>query len=691
MCNLLPPERFPNDSRVSHLLLISRIVWDHVVVPYVLGPEWPASAAPIIDHVRTFQVADALFPLVPRACRASLRVLTNYDEDEDMQHLCASRYVALKCAGRAASVRCLKWILMHEREATGGTTTPQRMKKDCLTVLRGLCYGGHVAMAQELVQTGSENASDTPTCWRGVPLSWPVNDPDLMDEIKDASGVAAKSLLCDACRGGNLESVKWVMSTFGVGREGWELVEPFHGAVTRGHIDVVEWLGSSTDVVNACITATKTSRWGMGNFFDTPSLEVVKRCTEWFYGQNRDPSVGGRILSAFIRGSSHDESQIEEGCQWIKDSFSVTEKYELYNCVRKEKAFKWVMKSFNLTPTVGDLLHALRNSESTEFLLWLSTFFSAASTSVDESTLIAACGNDKDSVSVVRALLPRGAPPTTQQLYRCLENALDHGNTAIADWLEKTFHVMASLNADPSEANSMLPCINSPQGAQWFLSNVALCNISKNAVHEAVEKDLNYCCFKTAFLKLDTFNLSFHPGLRFHAVGQVVLSADSSQVTQVLSHGNFTPQDVAEGLATGGVASGKVVRWLLNHFQLNDEQVKGCGRPLLSALLWRQKTNCAEWLIRKFNITLDEIPKVPIPLESDTILPLSSWKMLLRVYPEMNAVFIKKHLMALAMSSPLHIQATLRVVEGLTMADMVPDTNAKETRWLTSLWWMMSH
>ncbi|KAH3745675.1 hypothetical protein Pelo_12362 [Pelomyxa schiedti] len=546
------------------------------------------------------------------------------------------------------------------------------------------CTGGHIDMAQELVQSGGRNEEG----WRGVPLSWPVGD--MLDDIRDATAITTASLLWDACRGGHVDAVKWVISTFDVGREGWELVGPFHSAVAQGNVDVVKWLASSTCVLAACRIAMNIDPWSLEDFFGTPSLEIVKLCAEWFCGKEKDPGDGVDILSSFIRCSSRDESDVEEGCQWIKESFSVTSLPKLN--INKEKAFKWVVQNFTVPLTENDLSYALRNSKSLELLLWLPTLLTSDGFGpCTPDIFISACGNRHDNVSVLNTLLPITVPPlTTEQLHRCLQDSLDHSNTSIADWLEKTFHVMDSVNADPCVANSIFPKINSFNGLEWFLSKIAPHILSEIAVCEAVENNLQFTELNAVLLLLDKLNFSIPPSVRPLAVEQAVCCANVSKLMQLLSHGNFSSEDVAEGLTNHvHVKSGKVVKYLINRFHLNVEQVKACENTLLLELLYGQKTNCAEWLIRKFHITLDEICSVVkrFPwFHPENSMSLSTWKMLLRVFPDITAEFLKEHLMKFAMASPLHIQVTVRTVEGLTMADMVPDTPHEGTRWLTSLW-----
>ncbi|KAH3744985.1 hypothetical protein Pelo_13618 [Pelomyxa schiedti] len=142
----------------------------------------------------------------------------------------------------------------------------------------------------------------------------------------------------------------------------------------------------------------------------------------------------------------------------------------------------------------------------------------------------------------------------------------------------------------------------------------------------------------------------------------------------ILSHANFSSEVVAKGLSTSsGVCSGKVVKWLIRNFQLDSQHIKANRNHLLAMLLLWGKVKCAEWLIHKFNVTLDEIPQAARQITRDPQrdFPLRAWKMLLHVFPKITAAFVKKHLMKLAIISPLHVRATIKAVPGLTFANMV--------------------
>ncbi|KAH3714321.1 hypothetical protein Pelo_19171 [Pelomyxa schiedti] len=214
-----------------------------------------------------------------------------------------SRFFGLRCAGLAGSKRCVEWIVGH-------TLNRRNNDKECLAVLKGLCAGGHLKMAQEL--------ADGRRPYFKL-LRWP---PDMDDSLREMSQ-KFHSVLFEACEGGNLDTVKWVMSRFGVGTEDWELIKPFQCAVRRGHVDIVKWLASTTGVLVACSKALRREEDLPGS----ASVEVVKLCMEWFFRDERlDPAVVGYwVLLKYMElaPQQRDDTEFEEGCQWIKDTFEV--------------------------------------------------------------------------------------------------------------------------------------------------------------------------------------------------------------------------------------------------------------------------------------------------------------------------------------------------------------------------------
>ncbi|KAH3762060.1 hypothetical protein Pelo_6120 [Pelomyxa schiedti] len=629
-CNDAVPRQRPGGSRgdtIANLMTVSRVVWEHVVDPMVSASHNRGVALTQAQCVWLVGVAEALFPLVPRVCRA-VAAAARVTAASAAAPPAGSRYFVLKCGGMAGATRCVDWVL--KRKATRNNT------KECLAVLRGLCQGGHISMARELVEGGRRGA-----------LRWPAGDCDLLDEIREVkfSESIGHSLLYDACKGGSLEVVKWVMSTFcGVGTELWELPMPFHAAVRWGHIDVVKWLVSSTPVVEACRELLSHHRCGPVQFILSPSLDVMKFCTELFLGYLSTETPGYQILNWFMSLSEEkDESDMEEGYQWINERFS-PEEHPILSGIKNPKVFKWAINRFCLA-------------------------------------LAAVCRNKHDSVSLIQVLLPN-IRLDTNTLRQCLVNSLSRSNIAVADWFEQNFHVMDDVNSVPCVTERILKQICAgnlscgTSGLQWFLSKCAISNITSIAASKAVEDNLEGGQLSLASLLLKKLDqVSFDQILQIKAVVAVTAFGDISQAKELASIVGFSPDTVAQGLSQPYVKSGKVVRWFIEYFHLNENQVKRSHNKLLFLLITSNKEGCAEWLIHTFNVTLDEIGTMG---DNHTALWKKSaahrpnvgvWKMLLRVFPEMTASFAADHLMDFVVASHLHLNVSMERL-GITHADI---------------------
>ncbi|KAH3759624.1 hypothetical protein Pelo_8522 [Pelomyxa schiedti] len=115
------------------------------------------------------------------------------------------------------------------------------------------------------------------------------------------------------------------------------------------------------------------------------------------------------------------DAKLEEGCQWIKKTFTVEGHSGSLGNIFSPRAF-----SVSIGP-------------------------------VTPETFIAACAN---SVPVVRSLFPRTMPLATKYILQCLVESLGHNNISIAEWLDGTFHVMDHVNTTPGMADSTLKKIS---------------------------------------------------------------------------------------------------------------------------------------------------------------------------------------------------------------------------------------
>ncbi|KAH3763639.1 hypothetical protein Pelo_4501 [Pelomyxa schiedti] len=678
-------------SRMTErVMMVSRVVWDFVVVPIVLDPT--AARGPQMTRPECCWIvglADALFPLVPRACRAIMGVSAPGSKlwwpcvGGSTRRL-TSRYFALGCAGVVGSVRCVEWIV--------GSKRTRNNARECLTVLGGLCEGGHLALAQELVDNGN-------TPWRGGALRWPVvGESDLLDEIKEMDDHST-SILHAACSGGHLDVVKWVMSRFagGVGgTEPWELMKPFQAALFRGRIDTAEWMASSSllGVVDSCEEKIVTPH---SQCAPEVFLEAVKLCIKVFGLESSDVMeyYGRAVLAKFIRNcsqhhssgdSKNNNNNFEEGCEWIKKTFSVTE-FSTIQC-ENSRGLMWVIKSFHVEPTQKLLSHACNKIADVRLIEWLFENFGTLSP-VSFQVVYDACGNKKDSVAVVMLLLEKAKmPPTQPNLRKCLARSLSNNNTEVAEWLESKFHVMDGVNSDddPSSTERIFSEIcgggrgnRGIGGIQWFLSHAMLRNIRETAVLSAVEN----CQFITfTLVLLRQFNSCISH--RSSIVQRLIEDADVSQTRQIVNYGDFSSSDVAEAFsACDYVNSGKVVKWLINEFVMTEDQIKVNHNNLLAMMMHQKRVGCTEWLINQFHVKLNEITRLA-DNHKITSVSVGMWKMLMRVFPEMTASVVRDHFMQWVLVSPLHTSVTMKTV-GLTKADVdwyinnKPNENSSDT------------
>ncbi|KAH3758637.1 hypothetical protein Pelo_9548 [Pelomyxa schiedti] len=352
-------------------------------------------------------------------------------------------------------------------------------------------------MARELVGRSAVDSPSSGCCL----LKWPSDDPDLIDDIREMSQSESMphSVLYHACKGGNLEIVKWVMSNFsGVGTEHWELPIPFRAAVRMGHLDVVKWMTSTTDVVSACVKMIDQNVIGgcdIDEFIASPSLEVMKFCTGLFCGGRQEMAlrflyrlVDNFLLYTASYSGEDKESLFAEGWLWMKERFSVNSTHLNTAVLSKNgTAFKWCIENLLLTPRQYHLCSLCTGVADENLVEWLIANYAGTLGPVAPDTFIRACGNKDDSVSLVSYLLMNMAPPQLplkpEQHVECLVKSLANNNTAVADWLEKTFHVMDHLRGSPtvagqtfSKACTSRDC-DGVGGVQWFLSHCAVSHI----------------------------------------------------------------------------------------------------------------------------------------------------------------------------------------------------------------------
>ncbi|KAH3732384.1 hypothetical protein Pelo_16783 [Pelomyxa schiedti] len=204
--------------------MVSRVAWD-----YGVGPVLAAQRGRLCrdDVVWAFGVA-ATRAVPPRRARvgtavADAPVVDKLPIDSSEGH---SKHWDVRFAGLAGSASCIRWILRHKARRNN--------TRECLSAC-GACAEAATSRWQ-LVDSGARDYGcrgdgdrdrDGNVGWwvRESGLAWPAGEGNLRDEIRavyiSMDGID-DSLMSEVCRGGHLETAKWVVSR---GRAGsWRLL-----------------------------------------------------------------------------------------------------------------------------------------------------------------------------------------------------------------------------------------------------------------------------------------------------------------------------------------------------------------------------------------------------------------------------------------------------------------------------------
>ncbi|KAH3731961.1 hypothetical protein Pelo_17205 [Pelomyxa schiedti] len=110
----------------------------------------------------------------------------------------------------------------------------RRKAKEQMAVLRGLCVGGHLKMAQRFVENGISDLSK--------------NGSSLCDEFWSKSGVF--HIMGEVSRNGHLDVLKWLVLNCGEISKRNELLlcTCLRGAILNGHLHILKWLVGTFDL-----------------------------------------------------------------------------------------------------------------------------------------------------------------------------------------------------------------------------------------------------------------------------------------------------------------------------------------------------------------------------------------------------------------------------------------------------------
>ncbi|KAH3744328.1 hypothetical protein Pelo_14262 [Pelomyxa schiedti] len=680
-------------ASVSRAVSTSMVVWEWVLpwlLPAPLLLRAPAQSYRLgttltavgVDHaISLFTIAEAMFPLVGRACSS---VLANWEHWS----------LAVGWAAEAGSRLCVGWLLRSRRRAgvgPGGTRRILRRRgnKAFMRVLEGLCVGGHLGMARSLVDPdggdhgdggdggcGGDWAAGLGLVWQdgGVDRDgdddWVVGDSGLVDHVR------ASDLLKGVCEKGHVEVAKWVIERF-LMKDPWDLAAPLSGAVSGGHLELAQWL------VNTFHLAPKFKggrRWSdlHKEACKSENLEVVKWCLGTFPVAN----IPFHAIHQSLVGKS---SKSVEVCKFIKWRISTSLRHGApdpsFAFINNLDVLKWALSanyhSFG-TPTKENLEILCAESEGVQFCQWLVEERSFTPTPL---MFCSACNNSEDNTQTAKWLSTR-VPLSPEDICDSFSSSLAHNNTSIASWLDETFHILNRLSSNGNfSSSSILVTLckkigyyeSKAGGMAWFLNHTSTTKgVDEAVIVNCIELLLDKAAFQAAMLLLEHFHISDpkRNQLLERFLYRCVLGGHISTAKEIISMGELSKESVAKCLVDSAeVKSTKVAKWLINHFQLERQHI-ALDKMLFKLIKWGQGS-CVEWLINKFHITLDEFLHLKWEKESQNWIDLFTWKMILQVFPGLTADMIKERFLPLVCKSPVIAQVSLKRFPQLTMDDIV--------------------
>ncbi|KAH3722878.1 hypothetical protein Pelo_18416 [Pelomyxa schiedti] len=677
----IPAHEFHNPSPSDHhfnppattILTLSRIVWEQAVVPWLLQPAkfigyytWDLLPRPATVSC-VLATAEAMFPLVALASRAVLLL-------HSKSHCGSRRYAAIEAAAGVLSPRCVAWLIRNKSSRVMGsccwwetegdtcvgvtgdrnalllplTSSPagggdgtdtdtemerenqgrRRKAKEQVAVLRGLCVGGHLKMAQRFVENGCEcwceeggetsgSSSSTHAKKWGLwpPSSGSFGDNSILGRSSDSVvGVTTHDELSSS----SLLDLSTVGSNWGdtLFDEFWGKRGVFHimEEVSRnGHLDVLKWLvlncvkeineGNKT-LLRGCLCEAILDghlhilKWLVGTFnldqlVSRLGLECsfyplkgrvsdVKLFVETFPHWNFSEAQNLVASAATCKGCSADE--IIEVCKWLKDRFSLNSSAFLPPIMRSRlpknpKVIQWALSSDGVTEraTLEGWHRTCMGIGDVELGKWVVEENCVTATI---TSFMAACSGSHDSVEFLEWLFQKvGWCLHPDYLVEALHRALVARNHCIARWLEQ--HITTTTGSRPKVLLSKLPWRDVPitqeDWLEWvLLTHSRYCDIDcspaevLNVVKASVKGDFAVSTkISRAVSVWKRFPLSPQQVVENHDLLVTLLKkgvevGSFHELKRVLSVGDFTVDDMMQCFGYRNPRSTKITKWFVS-------------------------------------------------------------------------------------------------------------------------------
>ncbi|KAH3731962.1 hypothetical protein Pelo_17206 [Pelomyxa schiedti] len=595
----------------------------------------------------------------------------------------------------------------------------RRKAKEQVAVLRGLCVSGHLKIAQRFVENGCEfwceeggetDDSSAAGLKKALVLWPPSSDGGGYSVTGRSSSSVLKNWSAPLCgefwskRGvfhimgevsenGHLDVLKWLVlhcvKEINKGNKD-VLCGCLRESALNGHLHILKWLVSTFDLDEL------VSRMGLECSFQPRKNRVsdVKLFVETFPHWDFSESQWLASSAASCKGCSADE--IIETCQWLKDRFSLDGSQFLLvtrSLPKNAQVVQWALSDVTDSETLeGTWCPTCAGTGDVEFGKWVVEEKGVAPTT---NNFMAACSGTHDNVEFLKWLFQKvGGDLCPDDLVGALHSALAVRNDSIARWLEQ--QITTTTGSRPNVSLSKLALLRGrpirEDWLEWVLTHSCFCDIDCSpsevfsVVKAAVKGDY---AVKTKVSRAVSVWKRFplspveHHGVLVTLLKKVVEVGSFYEFKQVLSFGDFTVDDLMQCFDYNLPRSTKITKWFVSsvcqpHAEQESHDNNGLLVPTFLWMLGHNKRGCAEWLFHKLKFTLPDViseqeKRVRLMAQVD----IETWKLILKLFPNITRDVAIKHFMHTIASTPLHAQFTIDNTNlGITLDDIKDFCNA---------------
>ncbi|KAH3762016.1 hypothetical protein Pelo_6143 [Pelomyxa schiedti] len=500
-------------------------------------------------------------------------------------------------------------------------------------------------------------------------------EPILSEEFWSERGVF--KLTHELCAIGNLDVLKWILSSFFQINEGNKfMLYPFvHEASQNGQIEVIKWLVDTFQLSDIPEFGADFRPGASGSVYD------VKRFVESFPEWEFDGLQLALTAALFKGPSSADE--IIEVCRWLTNRFSLCwadfiGDWTVVGLPQYPEVMKWILSDVTEESDII-LIWNMACSELSNIELgkW---FIEEKGITPTQADFMTACSSTRDNLAFIEWLYKQ-VSVSSSDLLSSLHMALSHKNESNSRWLEQTY--ISTTNSRPQISlvtlSEMCNLSVDEDWLEWLFTHTSMCDIDCSEtelvkfVNECIERNQLHC----ALSAWERFSLSpiIHCDLLLRLLKELLVCGSLSQVKQVASIGGFTPSEIWNCMSHCSLQPecSEIVKWLVKECTRNisDPPViiaenSGCPSTasMFAKMIRDNKRGCLQWLFNRFHITL---PDVLGKLGNGA--DLATWKLLLRLLPEITREVATQHFMHIVTASPLHSQFSINRL-GVTLNDI---------------------